>query len=91
MLLLLGTETGDVLFLDMRKGGFHGNFTPVHSAEVSNIHVLFSVLHILVYTVNILLIFCRHFTHKNKNKKKHEKYFHNVNLKCVSKLEGKMV
>ena len=34
MLLLLGAESGDVSFLDLRKGASHGNTTPVYSTEV---------------------------------------------------------
>lgn len=34
MLLLVGTEEGNVSLLDMRKGAGHGNVTPVYCNEV---------------------------------------------------------
>lgn len=34
MLLLVGSEEGNVSLLDMRKGPSHGSIMPVHSAEV---------------------------------------------------------
>lgn len=38
MLLLVGTEEGCVLLIDMRKGVGHGNVTPVQSPEVGVVY-----------------------------------------------------